>query len=121
MAGRSRPEEWQNRLPSFVHWLDESAQRLEAKRAEALAAGRKRDRDSVPEEGHGGASASSGPPESLPPPSAAGGASSSRVLAEGEPSMREQDMMGGQETPAEEIARLREASVMDAMLLEQVT
>ena len=92
MAGRRRADEWPGRLPNLVRWMEESAARLDIKREVALAAGRKRDRVSSAEEGHGGASASSGPPESLPPPGAAGGASSSRVRPQGEPSERDEDL-----------------------------
>ena len=72
--------------------MEESAARLDIKREVASAAGRKRDRVSSAEGGHGGASASSGLPESLPPPGAAGGASSSRVRTQGEPSERDEDL-----------------------------
>ena len=92
MADRQRAHEWPGRLPKFVRWMEESAARLDTKRVVALAAARKRDRDSSAEMGHGGASASSGPPESLPPPGAAGGASSSRVRPQGEPSERDEDL-----------------------------
>ena len=93
MAGRRRADEWPGRLPNLVRWMEESAARLDIKREVALAAGRKRDRVSSAEGGHGGASASSGPPESLPPPWRAGGASSSsRVRQQGEPSERDEDM-----------------------------